>query len=199
MGSCFTSLPGLWNKKQTMPRESHQRGQSHGGPMVSQNRGPSTSWNSSAKPRRNTKEWGGRSKHNMLLRFLNKQICFTCYVFVILDLGTSYLNKTINFHCKLYVQKHDLRSQTVHGLSKNIAFVPPANSNTIWEIYCGFCSIIPQKHRLKHSHRSDSAGRESHTCMSEITVVLNPGLFQVWGRLFKHLEMKSEFMLIPIL
>lgn len=56
--SCFTSHPGLWNRKQTMLRERHQRGQRPGEPMESQNHDPLTSWSCSAKPRRNTKEWG---------------------------------------------------------------------------------------------------------------------------------------------
>lgn len=30
-----------------------------------------------------------------------------------------------------------------------------------------------------------------------ITVILNPGLFPVWGRLFKHLVVMSKFMPIP--
>lgn len=38
---------------------------------------------------------------------------------------------------------------------------------------------------------------ESHTCISEITVILNPGLFPVWGRLFKRLVVMSKFMPIP--
>lgn len=63
--SCFNSVPGLWNKKQTMPRKSHLRGQSRGEPMESQNPAASISWSCSAKPRKNTRGWGGKHAVNV--------------------------------------------------------------------------------------------------------------------------------------
>lgn len=61
--SHFYCAAELWSKKRATPREGHQSGQNFTGRMGSQSRGLLTSWSSSAKPRRNTREWGEKHTH----------------------------------------------------------------------------------------------------------------------------------------